>query len=176
LIFNDIQKKGEIPEKRLAVSAEASIILAVVRDTDKKIKAELAGIAQLELNVPTLEERGNDSLDFHDCSVRSIERALKRAYELGREANREWGIQLGIEMGLKRATEITSRDLHNFKFPEGQIPIDMPLPQHAPKDDSTFEFTYQTYEERVKEKEAAQRNVKRRRANRMVSKNRRNRK
>ena len=142
-------------------------------EIDKTIKADLTGIAQLELNVPTLETRGNDSLDFHDCSVRSIERALERAYELGREANREWGIQLGIEMGLKRAMDITSRDLHNFKFPEGQIPIDMPLPQHAPKDDSTFEFSYKTYEERVKEREAAQRNVRRRRSNRMVAKNRR---
>ena len=145
-------------------------------EIDKTIKADLTGIAQLELNVPTLEARGNDSLDFHDCSVRSIERALERAYELGREKNREWGIQLGIEMGLKRAMDITSRDLHNFKFPEGQIPIDMPLEQYAPKDDSTFEFSYKTYEERTLEKDAAARNVRRRRANRMVSKNRRNRK
>ena len=154
-------------------------------EIDKTIKADLTGIAQLELNVPTLETRGNDSLDFHDCSVRSIERALERAYELGREKNREWGIQLGIEMGLKRAMDITSRDLHNFKFPEGQIPIDMPLEQYAPKDDSTFEFSYQTYTERVMAKEAArrvrgeredaQRNVRRRRSNRTVAKNRRNR-
>jgi hypothetical protein len=78
-------------------------------------------------------------------------------------------------MGMKRATEIMSRDLHNFKFPEGQIPIDMPLTQHAPKDNSTFDFTYQTYEERVKEREAAQRNVRRRRSNRMVAKNRKRR-
>ena len=112
----------------------------------------------------------------------------KAAYEAGEVAGRKWGIQLGIEMGLKRAMDITSRDLHNFKFPEGQIPIGMPLEQHAPKDDSTFEFTYQTYTERVMAKEAArrvrgerkdadeQRDVRRRRANRMVSKNRRSRK
>ena len=99
----------------------------------------------------------------------------KAAYEAGETAGRTWGIQLGIEMGLKRAMDITSRDLHNFKFPEGQIPIDMPLEQHAPKDDSTFEFSYKTYEERVKEREAAQRNVRRRRSNRMVAKNRKRR-
>ena len=99
----------------------------------------------------------------------------KAAYEAGEVAGRKWGIQLGIEMGMKRAMDITSRDLHNFKFPEGQIPIDMPLEQHAPKDNSTFEFTYQTYEERVKEREAAQRNVRRRRSNRMVAKNRKRR-
>ena len=96
----------------------------------------------------------------------------KAAYEAGEAAGRKWGIQLGIEMGMKRATDIMSRDLHNFKFPEGQIPIDMPLEQHAPKDNSTFEFSYQTYEARVKEREAAQRNVRRRRSNRMVAKNR----
>ena len=97
----------------------------------------------------------------------------KAAYEAGETAGRKWGIQLGIEMGLKRAMDITSRDLHNFKFPDGQIPIDMPLPQHAPKDNSTFEFSNMTYGERILEREAARRNVRRRRANRMVAKNRR---
>ena len=101
--------------------------------------------------------------------------AVKTAYEAGLSNGREQGVQIGIEMGMKRATEIMSRDLHNFKFPEGQIPIDMPLTQHAPKDNSTFDFTYQTYEERVKEREAAQRNVRRRRSNRMVAKNRKRR-
>lgn len=103
------------------------------------------------------------------------EEAVKTAYEAGLSNGREQGVQIGIEMGMKRATEIMSRDLHNFKFPEGQIPIDMPLTQHAPKDNSTFEFSYQTYEERVKEREAAQRNVRRRRSNRMVAKNRKRR-
>ena len=98
--------------------------------------------------------------------------AVKTAYEAGLSNGREQGVQIGIEMGMKRATEIMSRDLHNFKFPEGQIPIGMPLEAHAPKDNSTFEFSYQTYEDRVKEREAAQRNVRRRRANRMVAKNR----
>ena len=163
----------KITGKGVAISPESSDNIGVVSEIDKTIKADLTGIAQLELNVPTLEERGNDSLDFHDCSVRSIERALERAYRLGREANREWGIQLGIEMGLKRAMEITSRDLHNFKFPDGQIPIDMPLEQHAPKDNSTFEYSNMTYGERMMEREA---NDRKRRANRIVAKNRRNRK
>jgi len=166
----------KITGKGVAISPESSDNIGVVSEIDKTIKADLTGIAQLELNVPTLEERGNDSLDFHDCSVRSIERALERAYKLGREANREWGIQLGIEMGLKRAMEITSRDLHNFKFPDGQIPIDMPLEQHAPKDNSTFEYSYMTYGERMMEREAEERNSRKRRAHRIVAKNRRNRK
>ena len=101
--------------------------------------------------------------------------AVKTAYEAGLSNGRQQGVQIGIEMGMKRATEIMSRDLHNFKFPEGQIPIDMPLTQHAPKDNSTFEFTYERYEDRVKEREAAQRNVRRRRSNRMVAKNRKRR-
>ena len=99
----------------------------------------------------------------------------KAAYDAGVIAGKNIGVTLGIEMGMKRATDIMSRDLHNFKFPEGQIPIGMPLEQHAPKDNSTFEFSYQTYEERVKEREAAQRNVRRRRSNRMVTKNRKRR-
>ena len=102
------------------------------------------------------------------------ETAIKAAYEAGKASGREWGIQLGIEMGMKRAMETTSRDLHNFKFPDSQRPIDMPLEQHAPKDDSTFEFTYKTYAERVAEQDAE--NNRKRRANRLVAMNRRNRK
>ena len=111
--------------------------------------------------------------------VREIERQnkiAKDAYDAGVIAGKSIGVTLGIEMGMKRATDIMSRDLHNFKFPEGQIPIGMPLEAHAPKDNSTFEFTYQRYEDRVKEREAAQRNVRRRRANRMVAGNRKDRK
>ena len=111
--------------------------------------------------------------------VREIDRQnkiAKAAYDAGIIAGKKIGVTLGIEMGLKRAMDVASRDLHNFKFPEGQIPIGMPLEAHAPADNSTFEFTYQRYEDRVKEREAAQRNVRQRRANRMVAINRRNRK
>ena len=113
---------------------------------------------------------------YHIGVVRDMsktEQAVKAAYDAGVIAGKSIGVTLGIEMGMKRATDIMSRDLHNFKFPEGQIPIGMPLEAHAPKDNSTFEFTYQRYEDRVKEREAAQRNVRRRRSNRMVAKNRR---
>lgn len=91
---------------------------------------------------------------------------VKAAYEAGVIAGRKAGVTLGIEMGLKRASEVASRDLHNFKFPEGQIPIDMPLEAHAPKDNSTFEFTYQRYEDRVKERDAARRRVRAKRRHR----------
>ena len=85
---------------------------------------------------------------------------IKAAYDAGIIAGKKIGVTLGIEMGLKRASEVASRDLHNFKFPEGQIPIDMPLEQHAPSDNSTFEFSYQRYEDRVKERDAARRRVR----------------
>ena len=97
------------------------------------------------------------------------EQAVKAAYDAGVIAGKDIGVKLGIEMGLKRAMDVASRDLHNFKFPEGQIPIDMPLPQHAPKDNSTFEFTYERYEDRVKEREAAARRVRAKRYNRRIS-------
>ena len=95
------------------------------------------------------------------------EQAVKAAYNAGVIAGKNIGVTLGIEMGMKRATDIMSRDLHNFKFPEGQIPIGMPLQAHAPADDSTFEFTYQRYEDRVKEREAAARRVRAKRRVRM---------
>jgi len=114
--------------------------------------------------------------------VSEIDTKIKAAYEAGEAAGRTWGIQLGIEMGMKRSMEIASRDLHNFMFPEGQIPIDMPLEQYAPKDDSTFEFSYKTYAERVQEKEAetaadraARTFTGRRRSNRIMANSRRNR-
>jgi hypothetical protein len=69
------------------------------------------------------------------------EQAVKAAYDAGVIAGKDIGVKLGIEMGLKRAMDVTSRDLHNFKFPEGQIPIGMPLEQHAPKDNSTYAYS-----------------------------------
>jgi len=98
--------------------------------------------------------------------VRDIDKKIDEA--------KRWGIQLGIEIGMRRAGELMARELHNFKFPDGKIAHENDaLKQYEPTDDSTFEFSYQTYEERVKEQKAAQRNVRRRRANRMVAKNRR---
>ena len=98
------------------------------------------------------------------------EQAVKAAYDAGVIAGKDIGVKLGIEMGLKRAMDVASRDLHNFKFPEGQIPIGMPLEQHAPSYNSTFEFTYERYEDRVKERDAARRRVRGKRKRRMASK------
>ena len=118
--------------------------------------------------------------------VREIDRQnkiAKAAYDAGIIAGKKIGVTLGIEMGLKRAMNVASRDLHNFKFPGGQIPIDMPLEAHAPADDSTFEFTYERYEDRVKKKEAETAEARaartftgRRKSNRIMANNRRNRK
>ncbi len=92
--------------------------------------------------------------------MNQTDQAVKAAYDAGVIAGKNIGVTLGIEMGLKRAMNVASRDLHNFKFPGGQIPIDMPLEAHAPADDSTFEFTYERYEDRVKKKEAAAREAR----------------
>ncbi len=107
---------------------------------------------------------------YHIGVVRDMsktEQAVKAAYDAGVIAGKSIGVTIGIEMGMKRATDIMSRDLHNFKFPEGQIPIGMPLEAHAPADNSTFEFSYQRYEDRVKEREAAARRVRAKRRVRM---------
>ncbi len=41
------------------------------------------GIATRYLNIPTLETRHSDQLDFHDCSVWSIREALLAAFRAG---------------------------------------------------------------------------------------------
>jgi hypothetical protein len=42
-------------------------------------------IARRHLKIDTLEVRGRDALDFHDCSVESIRAALEAAYTAGFE-------------------------------------------------------------------------------------------
>ena len=46
-------------------------------------------IAREVLNVPTLEVRGRDALDFHELSVSSIHQALELAFDAGRAAGRK---------------------------------------------------------------------------------------
>lgn len=55
---------------------------------DKSTSADaiLAGIAMQHLDIDTLEERGRDALDFHDCAVWSIKAALKESYLLGQRS------------------------------------------------------------------------------------------
>ena len=45
----------------------------------------LEGIAKRALEIPTLTERGSDSLDFHEVSVWSLLEALRLAYSAGYE-------------------------------------------------------------------------------------------
>jgi hypothetical protein len=47
------------------------------------IEDALTGIARRYLNVPTLEARHSDSLDFHECAVWSLKGALEAAYLAG---------------------------------------------------------------------------------------------
>ena len=45
----------------------------------------LEGVAKRALEIPTLKERGSDSLDFHEVSVWSLLEALRLAYAAGYE-------------------------------------------------------------------------------------------
>ena len=47
---------------------------------------ELLKIAKKHFHVDSFEERHLDSLDFHEVSIWSMERALKAAYELGQKS------------------------------------------------------------------------------------------
>jgi hypothetical protein len=46
-------------------------------------------IAREHLNIPTLETRNSDSLDFHDVSVCGVKNALSHAYQAGVNASSE---------------------------------------------------------------------------------------
>lgn len=45
----------------------------------------LAAIAAEALNIPTLDTRRSDRLDFHEVAVWSLREAFERAYEAGRK-------------------------------------------------------------------------------------------
>ena len=83
---------------------------------------------------------------------------LKAAYDAGFNAGRKNGITLGIEMGIKHAGEVMSAELHRFKYPEGhENRWNYSIDTLRPEDNSTFEYTYETYEERMKKKSAEMR-------------------
>ncbi len=47
------------------------------------MEAVLAAIARKHLNVPTLDARNSDRLDFHECAVWALKEALTAAYLAG---------------------------------------------------------------------------------------------
>jgi len=52
---------------------------------DPEIKKILEAIAKKYFyNVPTLDTRGRDALDFHDIGVGALRRALEAAYNAGK--------------------------------------------------------------------------------------------
>ena len=53
------------------------------------VDVELASIARRTLNVPTLETRKMDSLDFHEVAVWQVLAALRLAYRAGRKNRSE---------------------------------------------------------------------------------------
>ena len=54
--------------------------------TKDPLQTALDAVARHHLHVETLETRGRDSLDFHDCSVAGIKAALEAAWRQGFEA------------------------------------------------------------------------------------------
>ena len=74
------------------------------------------------------------------------------------DSGRKEGITLGIEMGIQHCAEVMNAELHRFKFPEGnENRSEYKIDSLRPKDNSTFEYTYETYEERLKKKTAEMR-------------------
>lgn len=48
-----------------------------------KVTVALAAIAKKILDIPTLEARMQDSLDFHEVAVWEVKAALEAAYQVG---------------------------------------------------------------------------------------------
>ena len=55
-------------------------------DAAAAVDRELASIAKRILQIPTLETRKSDQLDFHEVAVWSLQEALRLAYGLHRDA------------------------------------------------------------------------------------------
>ena len=53
------------------------------------VDTELASVARRILNVPTLETRKSDALDFHEVSVWQLLAALRLAHRMGRKDRAE---------------------------------------------------------------------------------------
>ncbi len=89
------------------------------------------------------------------------EKIAKEAYQAGKQE----GVRIGIEMGLAHTIEVLSAELHRYKFPEGhEKRWNYKIDQHRPDDNSMFEFTYNRYEDIVKEREANERRARKNRA------------
>ena len=94
-------------------------------------------------------------------TIKLQNKIAKEAYEAGFNAGRKAGITLGIEMGIQHAGEVMSAELHRFKFPEGhEKRWNYKVDSLRPEDNSTFEYTYETYEERMKKKTAEMREMR----------------
>jgi hypothetical protein len=77
--------------------------------TNPEVNATLEAIAREHLAIDTLQTRGRDRLDFHDCGVAGLRAALAAAYEAGRRHRR----------GTKPApAETTVGDLVLIRRPE----------------------------------------------------------
>ncbi|MDA0207668.1 MAG: hypothetical protein O2795_20330 [Acidobacteria bacterium] len=55
-------------------------------DAAAAVDRELASIAKRILQIPTLETRKSDQLDFHEVAVWSLKEALRLAFRLHRDA------------------------------------------------------------------------------------------
>jgi len=86
------------------------------------------------------------------------EKIAREAYQAGKQE----GVRIGIEMGLAHTIEVLSAELHRFKYPEGhEKRWNYKVDSLRPEDNSTFEFKYERYEDRVKEREANVRRARR---------------
>ncbi len=78
--------------------------------TENKTMTRFETIAKKRLDIPTLEERKSDALDFHEVSVWALKAALADAYALGVQDSHEEHAK--IQAKLERE-QVTSAELSN---------------------------------------------------------------
>jgi len=74
-------------EKPVQVTIPGIDLTATPQAVRKTMMEMIETIAQQELLLPDLRERGDDRSDFHECHITSIKLAMVKAYLAGR-ANR----------------------------------------------------------------------------------------
>ena len=104
------------------------------------MRQTLTDIALRQLEIPTLETRGRDRLDFHEVSVSSLAEALTAAYEAGQNSAKlaHKLAQLHAITTNKQLKTLIARADDLIAYPQGRSA--MVFYAHCPSDGSLRDF------------------------------------
>lgn len=72
-----------------SVEVDVEIVRELPDAQEEALDQVLTAIASKQLDIPSLERRWSDSLDFHEVSAWGVKEALKAAFEAGRKTVEE---------------------------------------------------------------------------------------